>query len=181
VESSVREDLAARLQALSQAHGALMERNWASADLSDLVARALAPFQLNHHERFSVDGPPLRLSPQQSVSFSLVLHELATNAVKHGALSAPDGGVLVTWNQSLNGAGDRRMTFLWVEHGGPPVRAPTRRGFGSRLLAGSFPGTPEGDLHLDFAPSGLKCTIALNLSGEEERPMFDLVAAARGI
>jgi PAS domain S-box-containing protein len=178
VESSVRDDLAARLQALSRAHRALMEQNWAGADLSDLVARALEPFRSTGADRFEIAGPPIRLSSQQSVSFSLVLHELATNAVKHGALSRPSGRVSVTWNHSLDEAGNRRMTFLWAEAGGPAVEPPIRRGFGTRLLASSFAAAYGGEFRADYLPEGLRCTILLKLSGDDETPM-DLAAAQR--
>lgn len=177
-DRSVREDLTSRLRALSQAHAALMERNWAGAELSDLVARALSPFRAGE-DRFEASGPPVRLSPQQAVSISLVLHELTTNAIKHGALSIPGGRVSLDWNQSLDEAGARHMTLLWAERGGPPVRAPARRGFGSRLLARSFP-AGDGDVRVEFAPEGVRCTINLTLSGEEETKILDLQAAAKG-
>ena len=180
VDRSLRDDLTARLQALSHAHGALMERNWAGADLADLVSRAIEPYRQGGLDRFEVTGPSVRVSPQQAVSISLVLHELATNAVKHGALSNASGRVAMDWNQSVGERGDRRMTFLWVEHGGPPVSQPTRRGFGSRLLARSFPEGSGGSVRLEFAPEGLRCAIRLALSHEEEQPPILDVAAAKG-
>lgn len=177
----LREDLTARLQALSQAHAALMERNWAGAELPDLIARAVAAYRLDDEHRFRVEGPMVRLSPQQAVSFSLALHELATNAVKYGALSTPQGRVSLSWNQSIDGDGGRHLTFLWAERDGPPVAAPSRRGFGSRLLARSFPEDGAGAVRMEFAPEGLRCTITVKLSSDAERPMLDLVAAARGV
>lgn len=177
-DRTVREDLTARLQALSQAHSALMERNWAGAEVSDLVARAIGPYRRGDGTRFALAGPPVRLSPQQAVSISLILHELATNAVKHGALSVPEGRVVLDWNENHDRDGARRMTFLWVEHDGPPVRKPTRRGFGSRLLERSFPRGSGGEARLDFAPAGVRCTITLKLSGDAEAPMLDLATAA---
>jgi PAS domain S-box-containing protein len=176
-DRTLREELTARLQALSQAHAALMERNWASAELSDLVGRAAAAYRATGEHRFTIEGPPVRLSPQQAVSFSLALHELATNAVKYGALSAPEGFVAVSWNQSIDGDGARRMTFLWTEQGGPLVTPPSRRGFGSRLLERSFP-EGSGAVEMEFLPQGLRCTIVLKLSTDAEQPMLDLAAAA---
>jgi PAS domain S-box-containing protein len=176
----VRDDLTARLQALSQAHRALMEQNWAGAELSDLVKRTLAPFDAGTSERFTIEGPPLRLSPQQAVSFSLVLHELATNAVKHGALSNAVGHVAVHWNNAVDDHGGRRMTFLWAERGGPPVAEPNRRGFGSRLFERSFPDPTVGGARVEFPTEGARCVISLKLSSDEEAPLLDLLAAARG-
>ena len=180
VDRTLREDLTARLQALSQAHGALMERNWAGAELSELVHRAIQPYRNAEGARFVVSGPPVRVSPQQAVSFSLVLHELSTNAVKYGALSVPGGHVAIAWNQSVDETGGRHMTFLWAEHGGPRVEPPTRRGFGSRLLSRSFPAGSGGEAKVEFAPDGLTCAITLTLSSDAEQPMLDLVAAGQG-
>lgn len=176
VDRSVREDLTARLMALSQAHGVLVEQNWAGAELSDLVTRALAPYHDDVPDRIRCAGPSLRLSPQQAVSFSLVLHELATNAVKYGALSAHGGQVSVSWNESLDNQGARHMTFLWAERGGPQVTPPSRKGFGSRLLAQSFD-REGGETHVEFAPEGVSCTIRLTLSSEAELPTLNLAVA----
>jgi PAS domain S-box-containing protein len=177
VDSAVREKLAARFQALSQAHKVLTEHNWASAELSELVRRALEPFQSEARGRFNVEGPSVRLSPQQAVSFALILHELATNALKYGALSVSEGRVAVTWNQAVGEAAQRRMTLLWAESGGPPVAAPRRKGFGSRLLARSFPEGSSGNLNVEFVPEGVRCTVVVLLS-EAEQPMLNLIAAS---
>lgn len=93
--SAVREDLTARLMALSQAHRSLVEQNWAGAQLAAIVERALEPYEAGE-ARLEVDGPPVWVSPQQAVSLTLVLHELVTNAVKYGALSTPEGRVCVS-------------------------------------------------------------------------------------
>jgi two-component sensor histidine kinase len=120
-----------------------------------------------------LDGPALRLSPQQAVQMSLVLHELATNAVKYGALSSLDGQILVSWNLHLSNMGERIMTFLWEEQGGPPVVAPARKGFGSRLIARSLGPGNEGAARIDFAPGGVRCSITLALSDKAEIPTLD--------
>lgn len=172
VERAVREDLTERLIALSEAHNVLVEQSWAGADLRTVVERALAPHE--HDGRLQVEGPPLRLSPQQAVAVSMVLHELATNAVKYGGLSSPDGGVGVSWNLALDGQGARHMTLLWAEHGGPPVREPGRRGFGTRLIERSFGQESGGSARLEFAPEGLRCILHLPLSAAEELPMLEV-------
>ncbi|WP_293676433.1 HWE histidine kinase domain-containing protein [uncultured Phenylobacterium sp.] len=179
VDRSVRDDLTARLMALSDAHNALVAENWAGADLHAIVTRALSPYEQPGRGRFTVDGPPVRLSPPQAVSMSLVLHELATNAVKYGALRTLSGSVAVDWNQHVDSQGGRHLTLLWAEEGGPVVSAPTRRGFGSRLIARSFAEDSGGRARIDFAAGGVRCVIELTLSTEAELPMLDVVEAIR--
>ena len=94
-------------------------------------------------------------------ALGLVFHELATNAAKYGGLSNADGRVDVTWTQA-----DGRLELTWRESGGPAVAAPTRRGFGSRLIEKSLEGQLAGHARLDFAPSGLVCTVAMPLKGQ---------------
>jgi PAS domain S-box-containing protein len=179
VDRSVRQDLTARLVALSEAHNALVAENWAGADLQAIVARALAPYQHPRKGRFTLDGPSVRLSPPQAVSMALVLHELATNAVKYGALRATAGRVKVDWNQHVDEQGGRHLTLLWEEQGGPTVSEPTRRGFGTRLIARSFAEDSGGQARVEFAPGGVRCVIELKLSTEAEIPMLDVVEAIR--
>jgi PAS domain S-box-containing protein len=172
IDPTVRANLVERLLALSEAHKVLVEQNWAGADLRSIVKKALTPYDQGGG-RMRLDGPPLRLSPQQAVQMSLVLHELATNAVKYGALSTLDGQILVSWNQHLSNLGERIMTFLWEERGGPPVVAPTRRGFGSRLIARTLGAENEQAARIDFAPSGVRCSITLPLSSKAEVQILD--------
>jgi len=123
-----------RLQALSSAHDILLKQNWSAAHLSDLV-RSIAHA---HAEpaRFKLSGPEVSLSPNAALSISLLLHELATNAVKHGALSVPQGLVDVNWFEV-----DAALVLNWVENGGPAVSQPKREGFGTRLLREGIVGT----------------------------------------
>lgn len=179
IDPGVRDDLGARLQALSRAHAALVEQNWAGADLTALIERSLTPYRNGKHDRFVLDGPQVRLSPAQTVPISLVLHELATNAVKHGALSTDTGRVSVTWNTSEDFAGDRRMTLLWAESRGPRVRQPSRRGFGSRLLERSFPPGSGGEVQIAYDPEGLRCVLRINLSRGPEQAILDVAAEVR--
>lgn len=175
VGRSVRDDLTARLMALSEAHKALVEQNWAGAELRTIVERALAPYeQEDVGGRLHASGPPLWVSPQQAVTLSLVLHELVTNAVKYGALSTLDGMLEVSWNLYMDGRGARHMTFLWEERGGPVVAEPTRRGFGSRLIERSLGQEAGGSARMEFAPEGLRCVIGLTLSSQAEIPMLDV-------
>lgn len=171
-DRALRENLAARLVALSEAHRLLVAQNWAGADLGAIVSNAIAPYEQPDAPRLRTGGPALRLSPQQAVSMALVLHELTTNAVKYGAMSTPDGYVEASWNLHLDEVGARHMTFLWEEHGGPRVSAPQRRGFGSRLLARSFGDDSGGEAQIEFAAGGVRCTINLPLATAGE--MLDL-------
>jgi len=168
LSGGVREDLSSRLVALSNAHKLLVQQNWAGAELGAIVRKAAAPYQSGRKPRLTFDGPALRLSPQQAVSMALVLHELATNAVKYGALSGPDGEVAISWNLHLDEAGARHMTFLWQERGGPPVTEPQRRGFGTRLISRSFGQETAGEARIDFDPAGVRCTIDIPLSTRQE-------------
>ena len=143
-----------RLMALSQTHDLLTATNWRGAALRDVLLSELGPFGPNHYE---LSGPAVDLTPPEALALGLVLHELATNAAKYGALSA-DGCVSVTWQ-----AADGRLSLTWRERGGPAVSPPTHRGFGSRLIERSLQGQLAGEAELDFAPDGLVCRIALPL------------------
>jgi two-component sensor histidine kinase len=117
-----------RLQALSRAHNLLTERGWRGAELGELIRATLAAHDTDG-ARISIEGPPIRLGPNSAVTVNLAVHELATNAIKYGALSSPQGRVEVRWAD----VGDA-MEFLWRESGLQDVAPPTRQGFGSRLL-----------------------------------------------
>jgi PAS domain S-box-containing protein len=179
VDPGLRENLADRLLALSAAHDVLVKENWAGADLDEIVRRTLAPHQQGAR-RIRIGGPVVRVSPQQAVSLSLALHELSTNAVKYGALSAEAGAVAVEWNLALDASGGRHMTLLWEESGGPPVAAPSRSGFGTRLIARHFGRESGGSATLEFAPAGLRCVIELPLSDAEKVEMLDLRSGPPG-
>ena len=107
-------------------------------------------------DRLSMAGPAVALSPETAVSLSLVLHELATNASKYGALANHDGRIELTWAFEQDG-----LILTWRERDGPKVEAPTRRGFGSRLLSRAFSGQNDRAT-IDLRPEGLSCTIRLN-------------------
>jgi two-component sensor histidine kinase len=171
VPTEVRNVLTERIITLSQAHNVLVEQNWAGAELREIVRRALAAHEQSGRTPFRIDGPPVRLSPAQAVAVALALHELATNALKYGALSTLAGEVEVGWNLSYDEGGARRLVLAWRESGGPPVEKPTRQGFGTRLIARSFE-HEGGRATLDYAPGGLRCVIELQLSAAVETPML---------
>lgn len=144
----------ARLIALGNAHGVLTAQHWAAADLHDVVWSALRPHGGPDRERFTVEGPDVEVGPQCAVAFSMAVHELATNAIKYGALSAEAGRVDIAWR-----AADDRFRWQWRERGGPPVVAPERTGFGSRMIERALALQLAGKVAIDYAPSGLVCTI----------------------
>jgi PAS domain S-box-containing protein len=154
-----RESFLARLRALGEAHEVLTTENWDRAPLREVVERAIKPFRTSDHDRFLVEGPPVWLPAQASLTLTLCLHELATNAVKYGALSNGTGQVHLSW-QPCNDAGDRRKVSLtWQEAGGPAVAAPERKGFGSLLIESSG----DGESGIEYCPGGVRCRLNLDL------------------
>jgi len=156
-----RDKFEARLVALSQTHNLLNRSGWKRVSLGELLGQELAPYAA---EQIRVDGPVVDLSPRFAVALGLVFHELATNAAKYGALSAATGIVQVSWRLLLQPDGERRLIVHWREQGGPPVRAPIRRGFGSRLIETSLKGELGGASRMVFAPDGLDCRLDVSLT-----------------
>lgn len=166
VAEDVRADLSNRMMALARAHNVLVEQSWAGADLEVLLRDIAQPYERDPSP-FSFSGPAVRLHPSQAVTLALALHELATNAVKYGSLSVAGGAVNVSWNLAHNGGGERFLTLLWKESGGPPVQEPTRSGFGSRMIRQTF-GTGQGARAQHwFYPAGVECAMALRLVDAE--------------
>jgi PAS domain S-box-containing protein len=151
----------ARLLALSATHNLLTRGAWERAALNDLVVTELEPYEGRAHARVTITGPPVDLSPRQTISLGMVLHELATNSSKYGALSAPGGRISISWGTTP--AADR-LRIEWREQDGPPVKPPTRRGFGSRLMERSIAHELGGRFEPRYQPEGFGCTIELPLS-----------------
>ncbi|MGZ6020215.1 MAG: PAS domain-containing protein [Phenylobacterium sp.] len=155
----------ARLMALSDTHNLLTATNWISADLRQVAQLEFRPYG---PERYRLKGPAVALSPARALALGLLFHELATNAAKYGALGGGGRGqVEVGWRIGGD-AGAEELEIDWRETGGPPVVAPTRRGFGSRLIERSLQGQLGGEATLDYAPDGVRCRIRLPLTGELE-------------
>ncbi len=155
-----RDTFIARLHALSNAHDLLTPETWEAASLQAIVTQALKPFQEQHHERIAVDGPAnVRLDSTKSVMVAMVIHELATNALKYGALSNGSGHVSVTWERHFQ---PNLVKFVWQESGGPEISPPQRKGFGSHLIERAF-GGQLGTAQLVFSPQGLSCTLEVEL------------------
>jgi PAS domain S-box-containing protein len=159
---TTRDGLAAleeRLVALSRAHDVLTRESWDGAELGEIVALAVAPYLGETSERINTVGPAVRLKPRIALALAMALQELATNAVKYGALSLASGVLNIAW--TMHG---RRLVLRWEESHGPVVAAPLRRGFGSRLIERSLAAELGGDVLIDFAPTGVVCEIAVELA-----------------
>jgi two-component sensor histidine kinase len=138
-----------RVQALAAAHDILTQRRWSGAGLGQIVHAAMASFAVEGGQ-IEISGPEIRLGPDATISFAMAFHELATNALKHGALSVPEGQVKIFWN--INAAG--RVVVRWTESGGPKVEPPTRKGFGSRLLEQGIARELDGVAEADYCAEG---------------------------
>ncbi|MBB3018364.1 PAS domain S-box-containing protein [Microvirga lupini] len=153
-----KEAFEGRLMALARAHDVLTTENWEGAELKDVVAEALAPYRSFGEDRLTATGPEVRLLPRIALALSMALQELTTNAVKHGALSNATGRVDIVWDVT-RAEHASRLHLRWQESGGPPVRTPTRQGFGSRLIERSLARELNGDVQITFHPGGVLCTV----------------------
>lgn len=156
----IRESIESRLFALSRSHDLLTRENWEGAGLLDLVDAALEPFRVatGRTEHFVITGENIRISPKAALALGIAFHELATNAVKYGAFSNEAGSVLISWAIEPTPGGDR-LILRWQEKGGPPVKPPSRKGFGSRVIERGLAHELEGTVHLDYAKDGVICTM----------------------
>jgi PAS domain S-box-containing protein len=153
-----------RLAALAQAHNLLSAEHWQSASLEE-VARSSVNGDADL--RIHLSGPHVNLGPKQAVTTAMALHELYTNAVKHGSLRTPDGMVAFEWNVVTTPA--PALVMRWAERGSSPVKSPTRRGFGMTMIEQALASELDGDVDMNYSPSGLVCTVTARLpagSGE---------------
>jgi two-component sensor histidine kinase/ActR/RegA family two-component response regulator len=162
-----REMFEARLMALSRAHDVLTKESWEGADLEEIVDQAITPYRSAPLGRFSVHGPHVRLSAKMGLSISMALHELATNAVKYGALSDDKGRVSIAWEVGQRADG-KELKIEWREKDGPPVVPPGQKGFGSRLIEHGLAQELEGSTRIEYRPTGVWCEIIARL--EEPEP-----------
>ena len=163
-----REKFEGRLGALAEAHNLLSEEKWQGSDLQDLIARVLQPYLLNNPERVRMFGPKVPLSPRLAVVLSMIVHEIATNATKYGALSNDSGTVALDWEIIEDSTG-RQLRLIWTEAGGPLVTAPVQRGFGSRLIERSARDQLGGEATVDFLPRGVVYTVSCALGSETDQ------------
>ncbi|RYD46100.1 MAG: PAS domain S-box protein, partial [Sphingomonadales bacterium] len=145
-----------RLAALSEAHNLLTREHWGLVSMTQIIGDAVRP----HGEpaRFALDGPDLAIMPKTAISLALAIHELATNAVKHGALSNAAGQVAIRWAR-VAGENSHRLSLVWEESGGPDVHAPEHRGFGTRMIERGLAAELAGTVKIDFRSKGVVCTV----------------------
>jgi two-component sensor histidine kinase len=156
-----RQAIEHRLHALGRVHDLLLQKNWASAKLAEIVKTATDPFDGDNGSRFIVQSSNIDVSPGAVLPLAMVLNELCTNAVKYGALSNSTGRVEIT--SSVDEA-QNLFRLKWAESGGPTVAMPTRRSFGSRLIEHSFVRQLQGEAQLAFEPSGVVCVLDIPLA-----------------
>ena len=161
---SFAESFQARLMALSHTHDLLTRSHWEGADL-----RAILEHETEAHgaHRVSLNGPRLDLEPAAALSLGMIFHELATNAAKYGALSSPDGRVLVDW--AVANHAKPQLSLTWREVGGPSVTPPARRGFGSRLIERNVRHDLAGDVKLDYATAGFSAEFSVPLDQGQDQ------------
>ena len=152
---SFREAFVGRLMAISKCHDLLVDTTRSDADISQLIRDQVLPYAHGGLDRqVTMRGPRLVLGPEAAHTFGLILHELATNAAKYGALSTEQGRLDISWKRSPDPQ-QREAILTWVESGGPPVQPPTRRGFGSVLIEQSLSHALGGQARMEFRPEGL--------------------------
>ena len=156
-----------RIKALSRAHALLSSSRWQGADLSTLVDEELAPYRSAHAERLEISGPKVLLEPTKAQTIALALHELATNAVKYGALSAAACKLAVRWELAPD-----VLVVHWHESAGPETHKPAVTGFGTQIITGSVERQLGGKTEFEWLPSGLRCT--LTVPRGERLPMSEL-------
>jgi two-component sensor histidine kinase len=148
-----------RVISLARAHDLLTKRSWISAPLRSLIQDIVAPYGKGE-DQLRISGPALDLSPRAALSLTMVVSELVTNAAKYGSLSTPAGRLSVQWGISS----DHTLVIEWLEQSGPMVNAPTRRGFGTRLIQRCVERDLDGSLDLRFEDTGVHCRMILPLS-----------------
>ncbi|MGH6769391.1 MAG: response regulator [Xanthobacteraceae bacterium] len=153
-----------RIRALSTAHTLLAESRWEGANLGQLVDEELAPYRSGEAERIVISGPPVFLKPETAQTIALVLHELATNAAKYGALSELKGQVLLNWQWNREA-----LELQWRESGGPRVKPPTTKGYGTKVIAASVTQQLDGTATFDWKPNGLRFAMSIAIDTPKER------------
>jgi PAS domain S-box-containing protein len=145
-----------RIKALARAHALLSDSRWHGADLATLVGEELAPYRLGEPDKVLIGGPSVSLQPHAAQGLALALHELATNAAKHGALSSIAGKVRVTWTIKPD-----FLLLNWSETGGPTIAPPPARSFGLNVIRASIENQLGGKVIFDWLPEGMQCTLSI--------------------
>ncbi len=154
-----------RLQSIAKTHEMIVRGDWSGAELGAILREQLGPHLGDGMHRIEFEGPPVLLPSENATSVGLLVHELATNASKYGALSQSGGTVRLGWELVVDGRG-QRIKMIWRENGGPKVTEPVRAGFGSSLIDNGLPGAT---VDRDFRPEGLVCKIEFPLQQPKQR------------
>ncbi|WP_373489755.1 PAS domain S-box protein [Parasphingorhabdus sp.] len=149
-----------QILALSASHDVLVNSCWQDIPLEDLVRSQLGHFKDMLGSRIKLSGPPLKISAPAAQAIGMAVHELATNAAKYGALSTAEGFISIGWQLEDGDGSDRRFSIHWTEKGGPRVEAPSRTGFGSTIIDQLLAASLEGEVELDWQPTGLVCRMS---------------------
>jgi PAS domain S-box-containing protein len=154
----LKEAIEGRIEALANVHSLFVQSRWTGAELGSLIKQELAPYSRDGETRTEFDGPTVMLKPDHAQTMAVALHELATNAAKYGALSVATGNVRVEWSRADT---DGALVLRWTEAGGPPVRPPTRKGFGTSVMEVLIRRHVRGDVRHGWHADGLVCEITL--------------------
>ena len=150
-----------RVRALGRAHELVSLGGWSEVSLRELLLKELQPYYADGTDRLIADGAPVRLRPKAALALGMVVHELATNAAKHGALSAEHGRVVVTWSMEGSGA-TAQLLLRWTEEGGPPMTASnSQTGFGSKLIQRQLRYDLGGTIAIQYPTTGLCAELKL--------------------
>lgn len=152
------DDFSGRLRALSAVHSAVFEAGGETVDLADIIARTCSPYRSDGEDRIVAEGPSIQVGRDAGTTFALCLHELATNALKYGALSRPEGRVRLVWE--IHSESEPVLTIRWIESGGPSVAEPSKSGYGTRYIRSALRGLFGSPPQILFHPEGLRCTAA---------------------
>jgi PAS domain S-box-containing protein len=148
-----------RISALAKVNTLFVESRWTGADLRSLAMQELLAYVEEKEARARIEGPAVLLEPTRAQTVAILVHELATNAAKYGSLSAPEGGVELSWSL----AADRRLSLCWIESGGPAATPPTHRGSGTRIME-NMAAQLGGEIRFDWRDQGLICQIDFPLA-----------------
>jgi PAS domain S-box-containing protein len=153
------EALEARIRSMAATHELLSSGRWQGVSLAELVRRELAPYATRNNTE--INGPDILLKSEAAQAMAMVLHELATNAAKYGALSTENGRVSIRWDQRPSGHSSTHLVFEWQEIGGPPVEAPGKPSYGTTTIRELLPYELGGTVDLVLASDGVRCHLEL--------------------
>ena len=153
-----------RVHALTAAYALLSRESWSHVQLTEIIAEEMRPFTAGDRANIRIEGPAVALDPRSALALGMAIHELATNAAKYGALSVPEGNVAVIWTTERSGGGEL-LALDWIEQNGPPVTAPTKKGFGTTLIERGLTHDLAGEARVQFPPDGVRAHLSAVVGG----------------